>query len=114
MKKVLFLFLIVLATACGESKPIPNITVEFRNDAEFLHMLNKGSGDLTELEVTINDDYTYKFKAFPNEKWHTVGWILFTNDDNERFNIDRYKVQKISISGTNNQGEFCFGLYNFQ
>ena len=109
MKRLLFLLIVAALTSCGSTSSdsssdtstssddvILNAKI-FKSDTQLI-LENNDAFDWSNVEVTLNDDWSYKTSIIKSNSKLNIGLLLFTKSDGEKFNPFKYAPKHITIS----------------
>lgn len=106
MKKIFLLFLLI---SCGTSSK--NWNPVLKSDNSKIIIVNSDTIQAKEIVIEINGDYSYELKELKIGDKREIEYSEFVNSSSERLEIDKIKIEKISISGKNEKGEFIHAYF---
>jgi len=105
--------ILIYKMCSGPTTPQVELNGKITKTATQLIVSNNDTSDWTDIEVTINDDWSCKVPIIRHGEVFQIGFLNFTKSDGQKFNPFEYSVKNVTLSGHKN-GEIAVivGTFN--
>lgn len=104
---ILAIIVLVVVKSCSSEK-MENVTL--KHSQSQIIIVNESSEIYTDVSVLINDKYKAKFDELPSNGTYTIGLMLFSDKDGNRYNMTM-KTHKVYISSKNSKEDSASALF---